>query len=192
MRIKRISETVQEFGGERYYLCSSYFQRRGKRLHRAVWEHYRGKIPRGHHVHHHDGDPSNNRLGNLRLLTPAEHRAVHGATNPDGPTPEAREAAAAWHGSDEGRLWHAEQHRKHCAPSLRRKERRRCEFCGVSFWCRAVGRAKFCSEKCRAGARRDSGVDDEERRCEICGVSFTIRRYLRTRTCSRICGRQLR
>ena len=32
-----IGETCQKFLGDRYWLCGKYFQRQGKRLHRAVW-----------------------------------------------------------------------------------------------------------------------------------------------------------
>lgn len=54
MEVQRISTTAQRFDGVTYYLCGEYFQRKGRRLHRAVWEHHNGKIPNGYHVHHKD------------------------------------------------------------------------------------------------------------------------------------------
>ena len=46
-------------------------------LHRAIWEAHRGPIPVGLYVHHRNGDPADNRLANLMLVTPAEHAAEH-------------------------------------------------------------------------------------------------------------------
>ena len=68
MEVQRISTTAQRFDGVTYYLCGEYFQRKGRRLHRAVWEHHNGKIPNGYHVHHKDGDRNNNDISNLELL----------------------------------------------------------------------------------------------------------------------------
>ena len=56
MDVQVISSTVQRFNGVSYYLCGKYFQRRGVRLHRMVWEYHNGKIPQGYHVHHVDDD----------------------------------------------------------------------------------------------------------------------------------------
>ena len=47
MQVSRISDTIQEFAGERFYLCGLYFQRKGNRLHREVWKYHRGEIPKG-------------------------------------------------------------------------------------------------------------------------------------------------
>jgi len=54
-------------------------------VHRYVYEKEHGSIPRGHNVHHIDGDKGNNKIGNLVLLTPIEHARTHGAfTETDG------------------------------------------------------------------------------------------------------------
>ena len=47
--------------------------------HRLVWWEAHGPIPEGYIVHHVDGDELNNALENLMCVTPAEHRAIHGA-----------------------------------------------------------------------------------------------------------------
>lgn len=51
----------------------------GKRTleHRAVWEAAYGTIPRGLHVHHIDGDKTNNRLDNLALAGNSAHQGLH-------------------------------------------------------------------------------------------------------------------
>ena len=57
-RVRRIGErTVQE--------------------HRLIWEQHYGPIPDGMHVHHINGDNQDNRIENLRLVTPVEHRHIH-------------------------------------------------------------------------------------------------------------------
>ena len=145
-RIKIVSDTVQEFLGVRYYLCDRYFQHKGRRLHRVVWEAYRGEIPKGYHVHHHDGNTSNNRVGNLRLVTPQEHRRIHGPTPGSGFTDEIRAKVARWHSSDEGREWHRKQWAEKCGPALAKKHRRRCEQCVGSYWTTTRG-GKFCYDR---------------------------------------------
>ena len=42
-------------------------------IHRFVWEAFNGKIPDGFEIDHIDGNPANNRLSNLRLLTREEN-----------------------------------------------------------------------------------------------------------------------
>src|SRR5690349_5370469 len=47
------------------------------RLHRAVWEQVHGPIPKGYHIHHINGNKTDNRLENLELLTRGEHSSRH-------------------------------------------------------------------------------------------------------------------
>lgn len=49
----------------------------GKKLHRLIYEHVKGKIPQGYEIHHKDGDKLNNSIENLEALTPYEHRQRH-------------------------------------------------------------------------------------------------------------------
>ena len=79
MSIIVISESAQEFLGVHvHYKCGIYFQRHGKRLHRVVWSHYNGTIPRRAHIHHRDLDTSNNHPDNLVCVTADEHLSFHG------------------------------------------------------------------------------------------------------------------
>ena len=54
--------------------------RKGKvrsfRVHRLVWEAFKGSIDDGYHIDHMDNDPSNNRLDNLQCLSPRDHKKV--------------------------------------------------------------------------------------------------------------------
>lgn len=183
---------TQEFLGVRYIWCGRYFYRGDNRLHRVVYAYYYGDPPPGKewHVHHKDGDRTNNQPENLELVRASEHLSHHNRN----PSPErlrqlrrnltlAREKAAEWHRSPEGRAWHSE----HAKGEKERKRIGKCEQCGSEF--RHVQRdARFCRKACKAAARRDSGVDDEDRNCLICGAGFRANRYWKKRTCSRKCA----
>lgn len=44
---------------------------------RKIYESHYGKIPKGYHIHHIDGDPFNNDIANLMCVTPEEHAEIH-------------------------------------------------------------------------------------------------------------------
>lgn len=149
-----VTPTRQDFGGVRYYLCGRYYQHKGQRLHRAVWEHHHGPIPEGMHVHHRNHDRADNRLVNLELKSAGEHAAHHNreltparqaALQAVAPalragnarlTPEQRAAAAAtgWGGVA-----------RHTVT---------CSVCSVEFTTPFPTRARYCGGTCRARARR--------------------------------------
>lgn len=157
MRPTIISPTIQEFDGVRYYRCGVYFQRKGVKLYHAVWKYHRGPIPAGYHIHHRDNDRSNNTIGNLECITVKEHLGVrHGPEFGERgrrAQPKASAAAVAWHRSEEGRRWHAEQGNR-----LQQMKRPRvqtvCQQCGEKFMAAAYavasGYAKFCGPNCKA------------------------------------------
>lgn len=145
-----------------------YFNRAGGNglLHRDVWEFYNGPIPDGYHIHHLDGDVTNNDISNLVCISAAEHfrlhqddRRRHG--NSEGNLrhlAEIREKARDWHKSEEGRKWHAEVSTPYldlAREKLRKKRQEQqdnpvavqCEECGVMFPS-PTGRAKVCSQTC--------------------------------------------
>jgi len=48
------------------------------RVYRKIYEDFHGvKIPKGYHIHHIDGNRSNNHPQNLKMLTPEEHHQLH-------------------------------------------------------------------------------------------------------------------
>ena len=67
----------QTFRGEKFtqhnkgYLKSTTNNRR--LMHRVVWEHYNGKIPENHDIHHINHNRQDNRIENLELYTKSEH-----------------------------------------------------------------------------------------------------------------------
>lgn len=169
-------------------------------LHRDVWTFANGPISDGHDVDHKDGNPLNNAIDNLQLLTEAEHHAKH--AHEQGERSRARWAAmsdeqrdamlasaAAWHSTPAGRAWHAEHARKFMAalPQVDME----CERCHGKYTVKSHVKSwgRFCSNKCRAGARRDSGVDNEDRTCQRCGKVFSVNRYSPVANCSLKCAR---
>ena len=195
-----VSPTKQVFRGEAYYLCGFYFQRNGRRLHRAVWQAIYGEIPHGCHVHHRDGNRTNNHPSNLELLAAAEHLSHHCQETAEdrvarwnnGLRERAQVAAAEWHRSETGREWHRLQYSRMAAKLHERKGgTKQCDACGKDFDA-LNNRSRFCSKTCAAAHRRRSGVDDVERSCAFCNATFIVNRYARKECCSRSCGLRYR
>lgn len=157
--VKVISQTIQEYNGVRYYLCGPYFQKKGKRLHRTVWEDNNGPVPEGYHIHHIDHNTSNNELSNLKLMANKAHSSYHSKKSGHGKTTIAlaQDAANAWHGSPEGKAWHREHYAEHLAPVFKRKAETECQVCGKTFETQAVNvhNAKYCGNNCRQQALRN-------------------------------------
>lgn len=190
MKVTVLTATVQEFGGTRYYLCGRYYQRKGTRLHRLVWEHHNGRIPTGYHVHHADSNPANNQIENLRLVLRTHHLSAHTKARPGNRLPDsAREAAARWHRSDQGREWHKTHYERH-GSAMRQKKSLVCEHCGMAY---EATKGRFCSNNCKSAWRRAQKKDSVVRTvCPMCGAEFMTDKYRPSVTCSKLCGAKLR
>lgn len=100
-------------------------------------------------------------------------------------------AGTAWRATEAGR-----QHQR--ARSLRMWGSRQsiecqCDYCGAAYETRSTHqRTRFCSNNCKAAARRETKVDREARTCEMCGVTFTCNKYFATRCCSESCAAKMR
>lgn len=191
-RVRVISDTAQEFQGAVYYLCGRYFQDSSaageQRLHRAVWLAYHRKILAGHHIHHIDGDRSNNQIENLLSLPGDEHNREHGFERREEIAAMGREhqhRTKEWHASAEGRDWHRKQYQATEA-KLRSRFEAICSCCGGHFMAAESVKnsdVRYCSKACKAHARRKSGVDDVARICAQCGVEFTSNKYSARKKC---------
>jgi hypothetical protein len=152
---------TQTFQGKQYFLYPNerYFSKGSNRLHRVVWEHYNGKVPKGYHVHHVDGNTHNNEISNLNLLQGSLHlRFTSKKRVKENPEffkefqSKGIEAAKEWHKSDEGRLWH-KKHGKECWVN-RDIKTHICQQCGKEYTTRHAGLSKFCHNNCKAKALR--------------------------------------
>jgi hypothetical protein len=161
MEVKIISDKIQEFNGERYWLCGHYFSRNMKkvkprRLHREVWIYHFKNIPKGYHVHHRDENRSNNQIENLTLLKAGAHLKLH-------QTPErrawarenlaknARPAAIAWHKSAA-----AKPHYDKLAVTMKKfwkdrkpKHAKVCSICEIKYMA-FFPKSIYCGKKCKS------------------------------------------
>ena len=177
-----------------YYLNSTI----RKRMHRYVWEYYNGEIPKGYHIHHVDGDKSNNSIENLRLVEAKKHCKAHSVIHAindydrmvENLMTNAIPKSKEWHASKEGHEWH-KRHYDRMKDKLYVEKEYKCKQCGKKFTS-TMTESKFCSNKCKSKWRREQGLDNEERTCEMCGTKFTINKYSKTKCCSRKCAAQLR
>lgn len=164
------------------------------RAHRFVWERHKGPIPDGMHIHHIDGDKSNNEIDNLELMSPSDHLSMHMKEWVADPEYKARmdqnldnirHLTKEWHSSEEGLEWHR-QHGINVFQNIQPIEFI-CEECGKDFKAKPLGVNKFCSNACKSAYRRRMGFDDVERVCLNCSTKFTTNKYTKNVTCSRPC-----
>lgn len=198
LKVQKISDTIQKFDGVSYYRCGPYFQRKGKRLHRVVWEAHNGNIPADCDVHHINGDRADNDIENLQLLPRAEHHREH-MSRPERKEKsrmnlsKAKEAAKAWHGSEEGAAVHSKIAKDYWQSA--EPKTLICTHCGKEFQSKRTvekGQNAFCCNAHKTAWRYKQGLDDEERICPVCGRTFVANKYAKTVCCSAECARKRR
>lgn len=197
--------TFRRYPDSKYRQHRVYFQAHTKwkappiYLHRMIWAESHGPIPDGHVVHHKDGNSLNNSIENLELLAEADHPRRHREQGDyDTPAVQAniknldriRHLASEWHGSEEGRAWHAEHGRK--AFASRKPKKFVCSNCDTEFESLNLEERgnRFCSSSCFDKWRRRSGKYDEDRTCLHCGEVFRAYKYQSKKQacCSRACA----
>lgn len=172
-----------------YYL-STYINGKRYRLHRYLYEKYKGDIPKGCEVHHIDHNKDNNDLNNLILLTKKEHKILHGRELTEKQrefyrknlNENVRPKAIKWHKSEEAKEWHREQYKK--TLGNRKPQKFKCKYCGIEYESMNNGINSFCSNKCKSAWRRESGIDNEPRKCIICGEEFICNKYSKKGKCN--------
>jgi hypothetical protein len=172
---------MEEFEGKLFKIQNGYLCRGNKRLHRLIWEKFNGPIPKGHHVHHKDGNKLNNSIENLQCLSHSAHLSIHMKEN---------KRLHDWHKTTEGRQAlgvHAKEVWKN-----RKVHTLKCLHCQKDFQAKQIDRAQYCDNKCEQSARRVRGDDLIERLCVICSNPFKINKYHKTITCGYTCGSKYR
>ena len=168
--------------------------KRSKRLHVYLWEKYNGEIPEGYHVHHADGDKSNNDISNLVLMSQSEHMKHHNNTDEMKAmfrktlAKNARPKAIEWHKSDASTKFHKEHWKNSLGKYVGITEKKKCAYCSKEFDAPVLKpNTRFCSSNCRSNNRRKSGAADIEKTCIICGEKFYGNKYNGVKTCSHEC-----
>lgn len=132
-----------------------------KTMQRAVWLFYRGEIPDKYHVHHLDGNRSNNNILNLTIISPSKHQELHSkkyiSENKEkfrAHLDKIRPLTKVWHRSQEGR----EFKRKRANNQFKnaKKIKSKCLFCSLDIeYTEGFKKKRFCGQKCSDGIRKD-------------------------------------
>ncbi len=133
-----------------------------KSLHQQIWIDNFGEIPKGFVVHHKDGNPFNNKISNLELLSNVEHSRQHTKMLFKRPgyyeiavanLKLGRKKADAWHRGEE----HRKLAKKWAKKSWKNKKTysKKCILleCQKTYQTYFPTRSKFCSRKCKERAR---------------------------------------
>lgn len=172
MRVVVLSETAQKFDGVEYFIAGRYWKRGKTYLHRAVWVYHHGPIPDGHHIHHKDGNRSNNQVENLEPQDGMKHLAKH---------------KLEWNRTAEAKRMHKELGLRNVHHTHENVRTFLCVVCGNPYQAMDCGTNKYCSPLCtsrRYGPNKPAYK--KERTCVWCGRSFMTRH--KSPTCSISCG----
>ena len=149
-----VRSDTQTFDGIEYRRSSKwpYFERFGKRLHRAVWEWHNGPIQSKFQIHHLDENRENNQIDNLEMISEKEHKQLHqiGKTKAF----KKRMTTCAQCGNQFEAV-HAKYCSTACSTQAWRKsgainEWRSCVICGTQYVVTSKYRkTATCSQKCK-------------------------------------------
>jgi len=158
-----------------------YFRCGRKRVHRIIWEHYNGSIPKGFDIHHKDGNKFNNDISNLECICHKKHLSMHMKANSI--------KIHAWLKTVKGYKFLSEKAKRQWKEMPLKTFT--CQNCSKEFQTKHNRFVKYCGDNCVMSARNKSGVDNIDRTCVICSNSFVINRYQKTQTCSFNCRNKL-
>ena len=135
------------FNGKRYTRQKNgrYIGSYGKILHRDIWEHFNGKIPKGYVVHHVDGNPSNNDISNLKIMTQSEHIKLHQKMGKY----VCKNCGKEFESNNLGiKCCFCSNECKSKYDYKNSREIRICAECGKEFLAYKYGKTKYCSPEC--------------------------------------------
>lgn len=166
-------------------------------LHRYVWQKTNGDIPTGFHIHHINGEYSDNRIENLHLISHAEHLSQHYDKYSQEYKDEkydllinkAIPKAVEWHKSDEGKEWHKNNTEKLIYTE---EYTQICKGCGTEFKSNLRHKPKWCSKTCstkyNARRYRGEGRYNEKHICGECGLVYETNKHRPNKFCSIACS----
>ena len=196
----QVDETHQEFNGKIYGQTTRSKHSRKKplyyrvqsQIHRDIWEYYKGTIPQGDFViHHKDGNPENNDIENLVLMSNSEHLRVHHSKG----KPIAKPKDKVFICQNCGKEYTTKflGHNKYCSPICKHQAKYKrdmiekvCEYCGKKFVTNKYNDARFCSRECVNNAVVI--VPHEIRKCLYCGKEFEVKKTASKKFCSNSCS----
>lgn len=159
------------------------------RLHVYIWRKYNGDIPKGYHVHHKDENKDNNDISNLELLKSYDHLSSHALKHSELSSLNMYEkvlpAAKEWHKSEKSTQFHKDHYEKYTRGKWMEPVTKTCTICGKEYTVTHASayKSKYCSNACKATARRRSGKDNIEATCQICGKTYIKNKYSKSTAC---------
>lgn len=159
------------------------------RLHVYVWQKHNGEVPKGYNVHHIDENKDNNDISNLELLTAYDHLSLHGLERSEASRQNmlavAIPAAAAWHKSDKAKQFHKDHYENVTSKAWHKPVTKVCQVCGKEYSVpqMAAYKSKYCSNNCKATARRRSNADKVLYTCPECGKEYLKYKYSKAVIC---------
>lgn len=121
------------------------------RAHVWVWKYCYGIIKKGFHIHHMDGNKSNNDISNLKCINVKEHLKEHDSDQRRAKNlihiNSIRCKTKEWHASEEGLKWHKEHGLK--TWQERKSFNINCLMCGSEVETKTYHQ-KFCHQNCKA------------------------------------------
>jgi len=183
-------------GAKKYYLSQTKInsQRKGaKGLHCAIWE-FNNKmaIPKGHCIHHKDGNTFNNNIENLECIETKLHLSEHSKNNFKNEEyrnnaiktlRDNSDKAAEWHRSEAGLKWHSENSRN----CIRKVKNLVCANCGKDFLS-VMSDSKCCSVKCGDHLRREINKVSYIGKCNYCGKEFIAAKRDKSKPDNKFCS----
>ena len=182
--VEQINDKYQRFDGV-YYSNIRGRYRAYMFIHRRVFEYYHGEIPAGYEIHHIDGNPANNDISNLQMLTKDEHTRTH-AKAKEQKIYRCEFCGKIFYSSGSGVVrfcssrcnhdWHQQQGHY--------TEIRICANCGNPFSAYKYNNTRYCSPAC---AYKDMPPTSKDKECPICHEIFRARKDKQV-YCSRSCA----
>ena len=120
-------------------------------IHRVIWAYFFGEIPEGCHIHHIDGNPANNCIDNLQLLTREKHMHTH-SFHEKTTTYVCEYCGKTYTSKVSGRHRFCSDKCQSAYYYRHYTEERVCPFCGKTFVAHKWHKVKYCSSICAGKA----------------------------------------